>query len=119
LLRVVLEYEHHDQAARFQVGRWKREEACRKLRLVDWFLPSMNRSNPSAGCEHPGVRHPCGIKDITIGNLRSSPRATNADQLSARWKQQADEPNRVHSIRGIRRSSFDYKTFRTLPGNAC
>jgi hypothetical protein len=54
---VVLEYEHHDQAARFQVGRWKREEACRKLRLVDWFLPSMNRSNPSAGCEHPGVRH--------------------------------------------------------------
>src|SRR6267378_5435909 len=37
LLRVVLEYEHHDHAAPFQVGLWKREEACRMLRLVDWF----------------------------------------------------------------------------------
>jgi hypothetical protein len=38
LLRVVLKYEHPDQAAPFQVGLWKREEACRLLlRLVDWF----------------------------------------------------------------------------------
>jgi hypothetical protein len=37
LLRVVLEYEHHNRAAPFQVGLWNREEACRLLRLVDWF----------------------------------------------------------------------------------
>ena len=49
------------------------------LRLVDWFAVD----------EPVELRPPVvniqarGAKDITIGNLRSSPRATNTDQLSA------------------------------------
>jgi hypothetical protein len=37
LLPAGLECEHHDQAAPFQAGLWKQEEARRMRRLVDWF----------------------------------------------------------------------------------
>ena len=42
-------------------------------------LPSMNRSNPSAGCEHPGVRR----EKYHHRQSAFEPRAANADQLSA------------------------------------
>jgi hypothetical protein len=42
-------------------------------------LPSMNRSNPSAGCEHPSVRR----EKYHRRQPAFEPRAANADQFSA------------------------------------